>query len=246
MFNGMCGVRVLLMLLAPFFLEVHKQSQHTRTIHAHFDIQQLRDEYNNLDHVFFCPENGHLVEQAIIQLINQSSAIYGALYVLNRKSIIDALIQVHKNGVLVELVFDQGALNAGSNHIFQLPFHGVPLYIYGAQSVKRFRPLMHHKFLIFKNAWFGKDVIAYGSMNITQSGLFKNKENFTFRDKPDLVQKYEDEFYAMKKDSQVFKLMKKQKQKHQKKRLQQESAIPACIEKQLRNGTLKRYIRFVK
>lgn len=245
MFNGMCGVRVLLILLAPFFLEANKHSHNRTTVHTYFDIQQICDKENRIDHVFFCPEDGHLVEQTIIQLINQSSAVYGALYVLNRKSIIDALIQVHKNGVPVELVFDQGALNAGSNHIFQLPFHGVPLYIYGAQPVKRFRPLMHHKFLIFKNALFGKDVIAYGSMNITQSGLFKNKENFTFRDKPDLVEKYEDEFRNMQQDSQVFKLMKKQKQKHQK-RLQQESAIPACIEKQLRNGTLKRFVQFLK
>ena len=244
MLHGICGVRVLL-LLTPLFLFANKNHVYCDN-QVGFTIEQLCDEHNTLDHVFFCPEDGHLVEQTIIQLINQSSAVYGALYVLNRKSIIDTLIQAHKNGVPVELVFDQGALNAGSNHIFNLPFNGVPLYIYGAQQVKRFRPLMHHKFLIFKNALQGKDVIAYGSMNITQSGLFKNKENFTFRDKPDLVEKYEKEFSTIKRNSQVFKLMKKKKQKVEKKRLQQQPTIPGFIEKQLKNGTLKRYVQFVK
>lgn len=244
MLKGINGVTVLL-LLTPFFIETNNTQIHHKRAPSHFDIQQLCDEHNNLDHLFFCPEDGHLVEQTLIQLIQQSSAIYGALYVLNRKSIIDALIQAHDKGVPVELVFDQGALNAGSNHIFNLPFHGIPLYIYGAQAVKRFRPLMHHKFLIFKNALNGKDVVAYGSMNITQSGLFKNKENFTFRDKPELIEKYEKEFRTMQNDSQIFKLMKKKK-KSQKKRLKQKAIIPTTIKKQLIEGTLKRFIQMVK
>ncbi len=161
-----------------------------------------------VDTVLFCPQDGQLVEDILIGLIRSSKKITGALFRLSEKNIIDELLAAHKRGIPIQIVFDSGALSAGSASLSSLAQAGVSLFLFDskkeAPKINRYETLMHHKFLVFQGTLGGRNIVAFGSMNVTQSGLGKNSENFAFRDEPTIVKKFIDEADRLKEHSNKF------------------------------------------
>lgn len=143
-----------------------------------------------IDCVKFCPDKTGEIEQTIIGLIRSSKKIEGALYLLSKRTIIDELIAAHQRGAKVDLVFDPSALTTQA--LFKLPKSGIPLKIYvaGDFSATKFASLMHLKSLIFTNAFGRKNVVASGSMNLTNNGLGKNQDQISFRDDPTIFSEH--------------------------------------------------------
>jgi phosphatidylserine/phosphatidylglycerophosphate/cardiolipin synthase-like enzyme len=218
-----CGTEdVSKLYLLASFLFFYTSLQCAAIIEEHL-ITRGSDE---VDKVFFCPDQGKTIEAIIVALIASAQKIYGALYLLSQKSIIEALIAAHQKGTEIQLVIDSGALSNGNN-IFALARAGVPLLLFDGT---RFAPLMHNKFLIFKNIAKVGDVVISGSMNFTQSGLFHNAENFIIRNKSGIVAQYSQQFRNLIKQCEQLLLVssiKKIKTKIAKKRKCFTTTIPS-------------------
>jgi phosphatidylserine/phosphatidylglycerophosphate/cardiolipin synthase-like enzyme len=179
-------------LLAPFlflflFQSISSFEHQDQSTYA-YDVL-VNPTKQEIDKVFFTPDQGEIIERSLVGLIQSSSTIYAALYLLTNKSIINALIMAKKRGAEIYLVVDRGALNSGTNNIYNLPGAGIPLHLY--QGTHRFRPLMHHKYMLFEGAFSqDRNVVVSGSMNFTQSGLYTNEENLTFRDNHEIFSQY--------------------------------------------------------
>jgi phosphatidylserine/phosphatidylglycerophosphate/cardiolipin synthase-like enzyme len=131
---------------------------------------------------------------------------------LSQKFIVDALIAAHQKGTEIQLVIDSGALSNGT-HIISLARAGIPLFLFDGT---RFNPLMHNKFLVFKHVPKVGDVVVSGSMNFTQSGLFSNAENFTVRNKSEIIAQYAGRFRNLIKQSEQLTLSPLQPKKNEK------------------------------
>jgi phosphatidylserine/phosphatidylglycerophosphate/cardiolipin synthase-like enzyme len=124
---------------------------------------------------------------------------------------------------------------------------GIPLFLFDGT---RFNPLMHNKFLVFKNVPKVGDVVVSGSMNFTQSGLFNNAENLTIRNKTEIVTQFANQFRNLIKQCEQLTLcpvQPKRKRKRQEHQDQQEPYdIPEHIAKKLATGKMARYVTQIK
>ena len=118
-------------------------------------------------------------------------------------SIIEELIKAKRRGAEVNLIFDPGALSYA--HIYTLADAGIPLKIWNeAKTQKGFSALMHLKSLIFWGAFSEERVIvASGSMNLTNNGLTRNHEQFTFCDNKEIVRDYDKHICALLENSRL-------------------------------------------
>jgi mitochondrial cardiolipin hydrolase len=244
---GTKGVSKISLLASFLFLYVPIQPAAftQEAVIENFLIKKGSDE---VDKVFFCPGQGETIESIIIALILSAQKIHGALYLLSQKTIIEALIAAHKKGIEIQLVIDNGALSNTGNFLF-LPRAGVPIFLFDGT---RFAPLMHNKFLIFKNVPKVGDVVVSGSMNFTQSGLFSNAENFTVRNKSEIIAQYARQFHDLigKCDRLILSPTKpqtKRKRTRQEHQDQEEPYdIPDHIAKKLATGKMARYVTQIK
>lgn len=215
--RGIGGVSKFL-LLAPFFLlSMHQGLCFEEENQIDFAYQSLvNPETNTIDTVFFAPKDGKKIERTLIGLIQASTSIFGALFLLNNRSIINALIEAHQRGAHIHLIVDQGAMNSGTNAIYDLPRAGIPLHLFNSSS--RFRPLMHNKYFIFEDSFYkGQKIVASGSMNITQSGLHTNQDNVTFRDSNAIIAEYEANLMSLNEKTETL-LIHPQEKLHRDKR----------------------------
>jgi hypothetical protein len=210
---GIRGMSKLLLLVPFFFLQF---SLSGAELVGSIAAKHLLRADRTILKTFFCPKQGKLVEEIIIDLIGQSSEVIGAFYQFTRGPVIDALVRVKKeNKIPVRLVIDQSAVGH-STDIFNLPDVNIPLYIHSSTKKKgeefdpegagvRYRPLMHHKIFVCKNVLDGRDIVITGSMNMTYSGLEKNCENVLFADDEELVADYEKQIRGLM--CQSFKIL---------------------------------------
>lgn len=241
--RGTKGVSKICLLASFLFLYVPLKSAalSKEAIIEKFLIKKGSDE---VDKVFFCPRDGNTIESVIVALIASAQKIQGALYLLSQRTIIEALIAAHKKGVEIQLVIDNGALSNTGNFLF-LPRAGVPIFLFDGT---RFAPLMHNKFLIFKNVPKVGDIVVSGSMNFTQSGLFSNAENFTVRNKSEIIAEYARQFYDLIGQCDRLILSPTRKRKRQQEEIEQSNSfdLPDAIAEQLATGKLARYVTVVQ
>lgn len=133
---------------------------------------------------------GKECERKVVSLINQSREyIDAAVYSINRKSIVEALIAAYERGVRIRLLTDRSQLASikDLNDIDRLMIAGIDVRIHTTQG------LMHTKFAIFD----GKTAIS-GSFNWTDSATERNSEicNF-FIDDPDYAKQHQKLFETL-------------------------------------------------
>ncbi|MBR1778743.1 MAG: hypothetical protein IJ752_09220 [Alphaproteobacteria bacterium] len=117
-------------------------------------------------------DTGAACEKKVVSLINKTQrTIDAALYAINRKPIINALIAASQRGVRIRLLMDRTQLGASKNlrELYQLLEAGVDL------RVSKGKGLMHTKMAIFD-----RKTISGGSFNWTNPAVTANDEICNF------------------------------------------------------------------
>lgn len=131
------------------------------------------------------PLYGKSIPQKIGALLSESEkSVDIAIYLLDHKTIIDSLLDLHNRGVKVRLIGDQSERYSDS---FQDLVHA------GISS--RFRDkngLMHHKFILID-----KKILIAGTGNFTGNGFFRNNNLFLMSENRQLIDAFQYEFDAM-------------------------------------------------
>ncbi|MAG91126.1 hypothetical protein CMO83_00450 [Candidatus Woesearchaeota archaeon] len=136
-------------------------------------IEQIPHETNKNPEIYFCPKEdcGKILESHIN---NANFSVYCAFYDLDLKNVINALSKKSKT-VDVKLVMDN------TNSDGQIKGEGIKIDDNGQ--------LMHNKFCIIDGS-----IITSGSLNPTDNGNYRNKNNLVVIYSKALAENYNDEF----------------------------------------------------
>ncbi|MGE0206386.1 MAG: phospholipase D-like domain-containing protein [Candidatus Babeliales bacterium] len=141
---------------------------------------------------------------------NEKKSISFAQYVLSDKEITEALSQAHARGVKIQGIVDHSALHHGNEKVTDLVQQGIDILVY-----KKPYSIMHNKYYVFEENFFGKPVVFMGSANASFSGFRKNKESIMVFNNKACCQTYKKEFRALQKEVQAQKMYSTQKQREQ-------------------------------
>lgn len=141
---------------------------------------------------YFSPNGG--ATQAIVDLIaNAKHRVALAGYGFTSERIANALLAAHRRGIDVRIVLDKSNVFAKHSRGDALSRAGIDVRSQHAYGI------MHHKFLLVDN------VVAFGSMNASESGEVRNAENWNvFRNAADLALIYEREFDRLRNGARPF------------------------------------------
>lgn len=146
-------------------------------------------------HVLFVPDTN--VKTLLVGLIqNERESIYGALFRLSDKDVVQALCDAHRRGVKIKLVVDCSGLQDRYEKISLLVKSGIDVHQYKVPT-----STLHHKFFIFGNNNYYGPIVWTGSANATQSGLLKNQENVHLINETALINGYRKKFDELYKTS---------------------------------------------
>lgn len=126
----------------------------------------------------FSPD-GQCTDKIVDAISSAQSSIAVAAYAFTCPQIAEALRDVYRRGVDVQLLIDKSQLK---EEYSQFPFllrEGVPVFIDPAEGIA------HNKTMILDNRW-----VLTGSFNFTRAANSKNAENILLIDDPSLVQIY--------------------------------------------------------
>ncbi|NGX39344.1 MAG: Phospholipase D [Chlamydiae bacterium] len=149
-------------------------------------------------HAYFSSQDA--LESCLVDLIDQEEkSIKVAIYQLTHYSIAKALIRAKKRGVRVEVLIDPASIRARSS-VKRLVENSVSVSVWDYQlstsvrkPLKRMKPLMHDKFVIF-----GEDLVWTGSFNFTNNGAMRNQENAVTIKNREIARQFNNHFLHMK------------------------------------------------
>jgi phosphatidylserine/phosphatidylglycerophosphate/cardiolipin synthase-like enzyme len=200
MIKGTVGVRTQISFLAPFLFIASLFAMEDPSIAfaaeqlIQIDDSIISEDSAFVDSVFFTQTDGRDSVEAIFTglIRSEQEKISGALFRLSNKKITAELLEAHRRGIKIEIVFDPGAIG---KQILELSKAGIPLFIY---NTTKYSSLMHHKLLLFNETLDGRPIVSTGSLNLTEAGLGSNAENVTMRDKKDIFDGFYDEFERLR------------------------------------------------
>jgi phosphatidylserine/phosphatidylglycerophosphate/cardiolipin synthase-like enzyme len=114
---------------------------------------------------------------------------------LTNRDIAASLLDAHYRGVDVQLVVDVGALGRFSK-VLPLYNAGVSVFVYPEETVSEYT-LMHNKIMLF----YSLSCIITGSMNFTNAGMDKNRENLIVIQNQELFDEYAYQFRTLLKQT---------------------------------------------
>ncbi len=120
-------------------------------------------------------------ENLVTAIDNAQTSIDIAIYELSLENITLSLIRAHQRGVIVRVLTDSDHLDWA--RFIQLANAGIPVRGDGRSS------LMHNKFTVIDNT-----EVWTGSMNLTYTGAFQNRENLIRLSSPQAATNYSEEF----------------------------------------------------
>lgn len=125
------------------------------------------------------------VEAALIESLGMAErSVDLAVYDFDLWRVRDALLDCRRRGIRVRMVVESD--NGRQSDLLDLRAAGIP--VVGDER----SALMHHKFLVIDDR-----VVWFGSMNVTQRGVYRNNNNFLRVDSVDLATDFEREFEEM-------------------------------------------------
>lgn len=125
------------------------------------------------------------VSQKLLEYLDSSKiSIYAALYDINSQKFVDKIIEKKIQGIDIKIVTDSD--NKDKESIQQLIKANIPLVFDEKTS------LMHHKFLVIDHK-----IVWTGSTNITDSCLFKNRNNAIVFSSNEISEQFEAEFLRL-------------------------------------------------
>ncbi len=143
---------------------------------------------------FFPPHDR--VQELVCGLIEEENErIEVEAFQLTNRAIAQALLEAHYRGVKVQMIVDVGALGRFSK-VLQLYNAGIPVFMYPQDGIGGYS-LMHNKIMLL----YSLSCIITGSMNFTNAGVDKNRENLVIIQDKDLFEEYAYQFKALAKDT---------------------------------------------
>lgn len=128
-------------------------------------------------YVFFS-DRDPVVSHLIKWIDAEKKGIDVAVYSFTHKRIEEALLRAHERGVHVRLILD-GASEKMARDIFEKGISDLALVI---SPRKAFRPIFHHKFILFHDNKGGRPWVWTGSFNLSNAAEKKNFENVVLMD----------------------------------------------------------------
>lgn len=164
--------------------------------HAYFDtIKMLKYRARHgmvtpFIQTFFPPHDR--VQDLICGLIEEETErIEVEAFQLTHRAIAQSLLEAHYRGVKVNLIVDVGALGRFSK-VLQLFNAGIPVFVYPQDGIGGYS-LMHNKIMLL----YSLSCIITGSMNFTNAGLDKNRENLIVIQNKELFEEYSYQFQVL-------------------------------------------------
>ena len=139
-----------------------------------FSVEDKTPTYN----VCFSPE-GQCEKLAIHAINSAKSELLVQSYSFTSKPIANALIQAHKRGVKVSLLFDQSQLKAPYSQVQRLKQNGIQTKVDCVEGIA------HNKVIIIDG-----ERLVTGSYNFSKSANSRNAENMIYINNPDLARTY--------------------------------------------------------
>lgn len=141
---------------------------------------------------FFPPHDR--VQELVCGLIQEETErVEVEAFQLTNRAIAESLLEAHYRGVDVRLIVDVGALGRFSK-VLQLYNAGIPVFVYPQDGIGGYS-LMHNKIMLL----YSLSCIITGSMNFTNAGLDKNRENLVVIQNRELFEEYAYQFKALAK-----------------------------------------------
>lgn len=132
--------------------------------------------------VYFSPSTD--CEDKISERIRSAkSEIVAAVYSINNKKLVDALIEAKNRGVRLRVLTDYIQANQKSSKVVELLNAGVTIRVHSKYKIE------HNKFAVYD----GK-AISTGSFNWTGPAARSNSENCLFNDEAAVAKTYQDRF----------------------------------------------------
>ncbi|MBA3751673.1 DUF1669 domain-containing protein [Candidatus Dependentiae bacterium] len=157
----------------------------------------LINKDNTIARAYFSPDDK--VASLLKGLIEvEKKMIRVSIYTLTDKSIITALIDAAKRGVVVECVVDPGYGSDRYSQVYQLANAQIGVWSYQASSDQRNSSLMHNKFCIFDDSVQNHAIVWTGSYNFTKRANERNQENVVILDNPEIVDRFRKHFEILK------------------------------------------------
>lgn len=150
-----------------------------------------------ISQALFSPDND--IQTVLVNMINQEKeGIKIAIFCFTQKATSNALLKAQERGVKIEIVADREfAINRASKVPF-LANHRMPIWVFQNDQNHMYTPLMHDKFIIFKNNFNGKPLLWTGSYNFTLQANERNQENVIITDDIGLIDSFEKQFEVLK------------------------------------------------
>lgn len=149
-------------------------------------IKILRDEQatarRSVAEAYFSP--GEECPSAILRMLRSARrSVSVCVFTITDDRIADALIEIHRKGVSVQIITDNEKADDLGSDVGRLEQAGIPL------RVDRSPFHMHHKFAIVDGC-----TLLTGSYNWTRGAARDNEENFVVTDDPRLVTQFIEAF----------------------------------------------------
>lgn len=132
--------------------------------------------------VYFSPSTE--CENRIVKAIGDSKAeIIAAVYSINNKKIVDALVDAKKRGVNVRVLTDRVQASQRSSKVFEMLSGGLDVRVHSKYKIE------HNKFGVYD----GK-LVSTGSFNWTGPASRSNSENCLFLEEAPVIAKFQQRF----------------------------------------------------
>jgi len=145
-------------------------------------------------YVYFSDQDP-IIDLLVKRIEREKEGIDIAIYSFTHPRIADALTRASHRGVEVRLIMDSSS-RAMADKLCEAGLSPVAVV---ASEKESFRPLFHHKFVIFRKNESNRPWVWTGSFNLSRAAEKKNFENVLLVDTKSVVHKYRDYFDSLMK-----------------------------------------------
>lgn len=146
----------------------------------------IRDEQTGdvLIETYFSPEDGDVIENRIVELVNEAdTSVILLANLMSLDSIGAAIIQRYDDGIIVQGVFENRSSTASWSQMVPLVCENIPVKQDGNPNT------FHHKVIVIDN-----EIVITGSYNFSDSARDDNSENVLIIHSPQIAQQFTEEF----------------------------------------------------
>lgn len=149
---------------------------------------------------FFSFQNS-IKEELLSLIAHEKKTILLTMYTFTDEDIAQELIDAHKKGVEIEVIFDGEqtcALFDMYKIAIRLKNNGIGIWLFpNSRLLSNHIGIMHNKFILFGNQNNGP-LLWTGSFNFTKSANKRNAENVILLNSPTLIHAYQNQFEKLK------------------------------------------------